>query len=119
VIDATPLPDRPGPGVDADEWALHHRLLYRLVLGAPGSTTEELQRLYGAVAPVAYRGTMTAPVDSRRWRRKLLYDLRDAGVIDAIETPKDWVWVPAADVLEGDDTDSQQPLEREGSPSDA
>jgi len=100
VIDADPLPDRPGPAVDADEWAFHHHLLYRLVLGAPGSTTEDLQRAYDAVAPIAYRGTTGSPCSSRRYRRKLLNDLRDAGVVEAHETPGGWVWTPSEDVVD-------------------
>lgn len=100
MIDAEPLPERPGHAVDADEWSFHHRLLYRLVLGAAGTTTADLQLLYDAVAPVAYRGTTASPSSSRRWRRKILNDLRDAGVIEAHETPRGWVWAPTEDVVE-------------------
>lgn len=100
MIDADPLPERPGPDVDAEEWSLHHRLLYRLVLGAAGSTTADLQLLYDAVAPIAYRGTTISPSGSRRWRRKILNDLRDAEVIDARHTPRGWVWMPVEDVVD-------------------
>jgi len=100
MIDADPLPDRPGPAVDLDEWSAHHRLLYHLVLGAPGSTTAELQLLYDAVAPVAYRGLTASPASSRRWRRKVLGDLLDAGVLETHETTGGWVWTPSADVVD-------------------
>jgi len=94
------LPARPGPDVDADEWTLHHRLFYRLVVGAPGSRSADLQLLYDAVAPVAYRGTMASKCDSRRWRRKLLGDLEDAGVVTSAETPRGWLWWPTADAVD-------------------
>ena len=94
------LPARPGPDVDAEEWSLHHRLFYRLVVGAPGSRTADLQLLYDAVAPVAYRGTTVSKCDSRRWRRKLLNDLQDAGVVTSDETPRGWIWRPTADAVD-------------------
>lgn len=94
------LPDRPGPDVDAEEWSLHHRLFYRLIVGAPGSRTGDLQLLYDAVAPVAYRGTMTSKCDSRRWRRKLLNDLEDAGVVTSTRTPRGWLWQPTVDAVD-------------------
>lgn len=97
MIDADPLPDCPGPAVDLDEWSAHHRLLYRLVLGAPGSTTAEVQLLYDAVA---YRGLTTSTASSRRWRRKVLGDLLDAGVLETHETTGGWVWTPSEDVVD-------------------
>jgi len=69
MIDADPLPERPGPTVDAEEWSLHHRMLYRLVLGAAGASTAELQLCYEALAPVVYRGRVASACGSRRWRR--------------------------------------------------
>jgi len=96
------LPDRPGPAVDAEEWSIHHRVFYRLVLGAPGSRTADLQLLYDALAPVVYRGTTASKCDSRRWRRKLLNDLQDAGVVVSAETPRGWIWRPTADALDED-----------------
>jgi hypothetical protein len=118
VIDADPLPDRPGADVDADEWSLHHRLLYRLVLGAAGSTTADLQLLYDAVAPVAYRGTTASPLTSRRWRRKVLNDLRDAGVVEATRTTRGWVWTPTDDALE-EEAGARGAPDAEVSPGDA
>lgn len=100
MISADSLPDRPPSSVDADEWSHHHCVLYRLVLGAAGATTADLQLLYDAVAPVAYRGTTSSPSRSRRWRRKILNDLREAGMIDAHETPRGWVWTPTEAVLD-------------------
>lgn len=102
MIDAASLPDRPGRAVDVDDWSFHHRVLYRLVLGASGSRTVDLQLLYEALAPVLYRGVVDSPCESRRWRRELLGHLRDAGVVAWHPTPRGWVWTPAADVLEGD-----------------
>jgi hypothetical protein len=102
MTDEKLLPDRPDPGVDVAEWSFHHRLLYRLVLGVPGSHTADLQRLYDAVAPVTYRGVEETPSSSRRWRRKLLGDLRDAGVVVAHETRQGLLWVPAADAVDRD-----------------
>jgi len=102
MTDEDRLPDRPGPGVDVAEWSFHHRLLYRLVLGAPGSHTADLQRLYDAVAPVAYQGVTATASSSRRWRRKLLADLRDAGVVVAHETSRGHLWVPASDTVDRD-----------------
>lgn len=115
MIDAEPLPDR---GLDGGAWSFHHRVLYRLVLGAAGSPTAELQLLYDAVAPVAYRGTTASPSSSRRYRRKLLNDLRDAGVVEAHETPRGWVWTPAEDVVETDRAAQDAP-DAEVSPTDA
>jgi hypothetical protein len=100
MIDADPLPERPGPDVDADEWSLHHRMLYRLVLGAAGASTAELQLCYEALAPVVYRGTVASACVSRRWRRELLADLRDEGVITSHPTPRGWIWTPAASVVD-------------------
>lgn len=90
-----PLPDRAPSGADTEHWTFHHRLLYRLVAGAAGARTEDLQLLYDAVAPLAYRGTTTEPCDSRRYRRKLLTELAEAGVIGVHDTPRGRVWVPA------------------------
>jgi len=53
-----------------------------------------------AVAPVAYRGLTTSPASSRRWRRKVLRDLLDAGVLETHETTGGWVWTPSADVVD-------------------
>lgn len=95
-----PLPEPPGPDVDVGEWSIHHRLLYRLVAGAPGLRTADLQLLYDVVGPVAYRGTMATPCDSRRWRRDLLDDLRDTGVVSVHATPRGRVWVPTEAVVD-------------------
>lgn len=118
MIDADPLPDRPGASVDAEEWSFHHRLLYRLVLGSAGATTSDLQLLYDAVASVAYRGTTASPSSSRRWRRKILNDLRDAGVIDAHRTSRGWVWTPTESVLQ-EEAGARGAPDAEVSPTDA
>jgi hypothetical protein len=117
--DVEALPDRPGPAADADEWTLHHRLFYRLVAGAPGIRTADLQLLYDVVAPVAYEGTTASPTSSRRWRRKLLGDLQDAGVIDAHPTPRGWVWPPTEAVVATEDVPAVQgpPTTAGGEPS--
>lgn len=109
------LPDRPGPAVDAEEWSIHHRVFYRLVLGAPGARTGDLQLLYDALAPVVYRGTTTSKCDSRRWRRKLLNDLKDAEVVTSAETPRGWIWRPTADAL-GEAVPAVAPDTAEGVP---
>jgi hypothetical protein len=74
-----------------------------LVVGAAGSTTEELQQLYDAVAPVAYRGLLDTPISSRRYRRDLLADLERVGVISHTQTPRGRIWAPSEDVLNDDD----------------
>jgi len=99
MIDADPLPDRPGAGVDAEEWSFHHRVLYRLVLGTAGASTAAIQLCYEAIAPVAYRGTTATPV-KRRYRRQLLCELRDAGVIASHPSLRGQVWTPTAAVVD-------------------
>lgn len=79
--------------LDGPRWSLHHRLLYRLVLGAPGSTTEELNYLYDAVAPLVYHGTTLEAIAPRtRWERRNA--LVDADLVDSYDTPSGRVWVP-------------------------
>lgn len=95
MIDADPLTGDPGPDVDAEEWTVHHRFLHRLILGTTGARTGDLQLLYDAIAPLAFKGTPATPHTSHSWRRKLLHDLADAGLIAAHETPRGLVWVPA------------------------
>lgn len=95
MIDEEFLTEPPGGDVDTEEWTDHHRLFYRLVLGTTGARSDDLQLLYDAVAPLAFKGTTDTPHSSRRWRRKLLNDLADAEVISAHETPRGLVWVPA------------------------
>jgi len=91
VIGAESLPN-------TAEFSYHHRVLYRVVLGAAGATTSDVHLLYEAVAPVAYYGTTETSVE-RRWRRKLLCDLRDAGFLTERETPRGGVWLPAEDLV--------------------
>jgi hypothetical protein len=90
-------------GRDVDEWSFHHRVFYRLVVGAAGGTTRELSLLYDALAPLLYQGVMEDPVSSRRWRRTLLDELRAAGMITAAETPRGHVWLPAETVDDVED----------------
>lgn len=73
--------------------SLHAEVLHRLVAGAPGSSTAEIQLLYDAVAPLVYRGTTESPV-RRRWRREKLAHLAEEGVVASHDTPRGRVWVP-------------------------
>jgi hypothetical protein len=98
--DAAPLEELAASTTDAGEWTYHHRVLYRLVVGTVSSHTAELQRLYEAIAPLAYQGAAETPVE-RRWRRKLLEDLRTAGVLEARKTPHGWLWIAASENGEG------------------
>lgn len=93
MTDANPGGQPGESGVEADDWSHHHRVLYRLVLGAPGSTTAELQTLYESIAPLLYRGETTVPA-CRRWRRSILSDLTDDGVVSSHDTPSGRIWVP-------------------------
>lgn len=99
VWEGDPFPHAPGSDVDADTWTLHHRFLYRIVLGAAGATSEEINLLYNAIAPVVYYGTTETQSDSRRWRHKLLKDLEAGGYVSGHQTPRGWVWIPT----EGED----------------
>lgn len=100
MIDAKPLPDRPSGAVDADEWTLHHRVFYRLVLGAPGISTEDLQLLYESIGPVAYKNNLKTPIKSKWHRRKVLNELRDAGLVDYHPTQRGRLWAPDEDVVD-------------------
>lgn len=82
----------PRHAVDRDGHAV---VLHRLIAGAPGSTTAEIQLLYDAVAPIAYRGTTTTPI-ARRARREKLSALVEADRVAAHDTPRGRVWVPLA-----------------------
>lgn len=73
--------------------SVHHEVLHRLVAGAAGSTTAEIQLLYDAVAPIAYRGTTDSPVQRRR-RREVLRELTDESLVTSHDTPRGRVWVP-------------------------
>jgi len=84
-------------GIESGEWTAHHRLLVAIIQGQPGVTTEEIQDLYEALAPLAYQGTLATPVSARRWRRQLLTELDEAGAVIAYETARDRLWVPAED----------------------
>ncbi|MFW6435608.1 MAG: hypothetical protein ACOCY1_04435 [Halovenus sp.] len=78
---------------DAQGRSLHADFLHRLVAGAAGSTTEELQGLYEALAPLVYAGTADMDVNPRHRRRKL-NELRDAGLVESFDAPRGLVWVP-------------------------
>lgn len=73
--------------------SVHHEVLHRLVAGAAGSTTAELNELYEAVAPVAYNGTTKTAIQSRRYRRQVLSDLEAEDCVSAHDTPRGRVWV--------------------------
>jgi hypothetical protein len=73
--------------------SLHHQLLHRLVAVAPGATSAELQLMYEGLAPLAYRGTTSSPVQRRR-RREVLSELVEGGVVEFHDTSRGRVWVP-------------------------
>ncbi|QLC35750.1 hypothetical protein EFA46_015950 (plasmid) [Halarchaeum sp. CBA1220] len=99
--------------LDGEGYTHHHRVLYRLVLGAAGTTTSDLHILYDAVAPLVYHGVTKTPV-KRRYRRKLLTDLREAGFVEASDTPRGRIWMPAEDTLSDDDVLRARPRPNHG-----
>lgn len=88
-----PMPSEP-PRRTADR-DVHATVLHRLIAGAPGGTTAEIQLLYDAVAPIAYRGTTVTPI-ARRARREKLAALAEADRVAAHDTPRGRVWAPLA-----------------------
>ncbi|PHQ45123.1 hypothetical protein DJ68_14575 [Halorubrum sp. C3] len=82
-----------GDAADAERRSLHADFLHRLVAGAAGSTTEELQDLYETLAPLVYAGTTDMSVSPRHRRRKL-NELKDAGLVESFDAPRGLVWVP-------------------------
>lgn len=78
----------------AEYESFHHEVLHRLVAGAAGITTADLQLLYDATAPIIYHGSLEQPLEGRRYRRSILTELREAGRISSAETPRGRVWTP-------------------------
>lgn len=83
----------------AREFTLHHKVCYRIIAGAQSILTSDLNNLYEAVAPVAYKGSTKTPISSRKYRRDILYDLKDADAIVGFRTANGIMWAPTEEVI--------------------